>query len=234
MKKITRSIRIWLGIVFVIVLIALRVSGIHNWFTLAWLHDQREALTFFIGNNPFTSACIYIGLYALAVTLALPLMSVMTIVGGFLFGVLRGAFYANVGATLGATIFFILVRFLVGSSVQRAYQTQLVRFNEHVDQFGKWYFLAVRCIAVIPFFVINLLAGLTTVSLWTFIWTTSLGIIPVSLVLAFAGTELASIHQFQDIFSFNILLALGALGVLGILSMVLQYVTNKKGPRGAL
>lgn len=228
MKNIMRSVRVWIGIIFIMSLIAVRAAGVHQWLTFAWLHNQHDVLLGWISEKPITAALLYISAYALAVMCALPLMSIMTIIGGFLFGVFYGALYANIGATIGAIMFFSAVRFLIGDFLQKAYHAQLHQFNEYIEQFGAWYFLAVRCIIVVPFFLVNLLAGLTTVSLATFIWTTSLGIIPISIVLAFAGTELASIQSVSDVCSTRIIAALSAIGALGLLSILVQYILHKK------
>lgn len=227
MKQIVRSLRWWLFFVVVAIFIFLQLSGFHTWFTLEWLHEQREIVCAIINNRPVYAAMMYIVFYAIAVLCALPLMSVMTITGGFLFGMVRGALYATIGATLGATLFFIVARFLVGDWVQERYHAELAHFNRYLDRFGIFYFLAVRSIAVIPFFVINLLAGLTRVPLKTFVWTTAVGIIPITVALSFAGTEIAAVQTVRDVFSPHIVLALGALALLGLMSMVVQYMLSK-------
>jgi uncharacterized membrane protein YdjX (TVP38/TMEM64 family) len=139
-----------------------------------------------------------------------------------LFGTFLGAVYANIGATLGAIGAFLLVRYSFGAALQRKYAQQLVRFNKAMHEEGMSYLLSVHFIAVIPFFLVNILAGLTQVPLWTFIWTTSVGIFPGSLVYAFAGQQLNTIENVRDIFSLKLLLAFLLLAMLAALPILIK------------
>jgi uncharacterized membrane protein YdjX (TVP38/TMEM64 family) len=199
---------------------------------LLWNHGLKERVTLeniqhnilhleqFVASHYHQSVFYYIIAYMTEVILVLPLSALLTLLSGFLFGVLPGALYTNVGATLGATISFLLVRYWFGHFLQKKYAPQLKAFNQAFEQKGWWYLMMTRFVFVIPFFVINILAGLTKVPLWTFIWTTSLGIIPSTLIYAYTGQQLNSIHSLHDIFTPKVLGAFGALGLFAALPAI--------------
>ncbi len=218
--KILSNVKIWIGLLFVGLILALRFTGVGDYFTLAALQETRIQLMAFVDMHYIASIFMFIGVYISIVMLALPLASLCTLAGGFLFGVIPGTMYTNIGATIGATLFFLLVRYTFGNTVQERYKDKLRWFNQEMEQYGTLYLITIRFVAVIPFFIVNLLIGLTRVPFWTFVWTTSVGIIPGTLVYAFAGQQLTTISSLRDIFSFNILLAFVLLMLLGFLPIL--------------
>ncbi len=218
--KILSNVKIWVGLLFIGLIIALRFTGIGDYFTLAGLQETRIQLMAFVDMHYIASVFMFIGVYISIVMLALPLASLCTLASGFLFGVIPGTIYTNIGATSGASLFFLLVRYSFGSAVQTRYKDKLRRFNQEMELYGILYLITIRFVAVIPFFVANLLIGLTRVPFWTFVWTTSVGIIPGTLVFAFAGQQLTTISSLQDIFSFNIVLAFVLLMLLALLPVL--------------
>jgi uncharacterized membrane protein YdjX (TVP38/TMEM64 family) len=146
----------------------------------------------------------------------------MSIVGGFLFGVGNGIFYINISATLGATLFFLLVRYFIGSYVQVRYAAKLLSFNQMMRKKGWLFILTIRCIPLIPFFMVNMLAGLTALPIRTFMWTTSLGIVPTSVIFAYAGKEFTKLTSMRDIFSFPILVAVILLLMLVLIPVIVH------------
>jgi uncharacterized membrane protein YdjX (TVP38/TMEM64 family) len=204
--KILSNVKIWIGLLFIGLIIALRFMGVGDYLTLAGLQEKRIQLMAFVDTHYISSVCIFIGIYISIVILALPLAALCTVAGGFLFGVMPGTIYTNIGATIGASLFFLLVRYAFGRAMQERYKDKLRWFNQEMEQYGVLYLITIHFVAVIPFFVMNLLIGLTQVPFWTFVWTTSVGIIPGTLVYAFAGQQLTTISSLQDIFSFNILI----------------------------
>lgn len=177
-----------------------------------------------VARNYSQAALGYIALYTLAVMFSLPIASLLTLAGGFMFGAFYGGLFAVIGATLGATLCFLGVRYLVGDFVQKRYEKQLTQINTELDKRGAYYLLSLRFFAVIPFFVINLVSGLSRISLSTFIITTALGIVPGAFVYAYAGQNLAALESPSDILSFNVLVSFALLGVLALLPILLQKI----------
>lgn len=220
--KNSHKIRLLIGIIFICILIALRISGVSNYLGLTKLKEQGEILHLFVAHHYIVAVILFIALYITVVILSLPVSGIMTMTGGFLFGTVPGVVYSNIGATTGALCSFLLVRYLIGQWLQVRYKESLVHFNRAFEQYGTLFLLVIHFVAVVPFFMINFLASMTHVSLLTFVWTTSLGIIPAGLVYAFAGEQLATIDSIKDIFSANLMIAFLLLTLLAVLPLVVQ------------
>jgi uncharacterized membrane protein YdjX (TVP38/TMEM64 family) len=219
-KKYKKQIILLLIVIGVIFLV--RISGVGSYLTVENLKANKELLQQFIEARYPLSVAMYIAVYILIVTFSLPGATVLTLAGGFLFHLFPGIIYINVAATMGATLGFLFARYILGNSIQERYAPQLERFNRELAENGHLYLLTLRLIPAFPFFLINLLAGLTRVSLKTFFWTTLVGILPGSLVYAFAGSQLNTIESVQDIFSANIIAAFLALALFALLPVVLK------------
>jgi len=228
MKKSTRNIL--LLVLFLAVIIGLRLSGVGNLLTFENLQKNKDALLAYVQDNAVASILIYILVYIAAIALNVPGAAVLTIAGGFLFGTLPAILYVNIGATTGAVLAFLSARYLLGSRLQESYGAQLAKFNGEMEQNGNRYLLTVRLLPVFPFFLVNFLSGLTRVPLTTFAWTTSLGIIPGSLVYSFAGSQIESVHSLGDILTAKILLSFGLLALFTLAPAVIGRMRKRPSP----
>lgn len=197
--------------------------GLHSCLTIenikahaAWLHLQ-------VNQHYWRSVVIYIAAFIAVVISCLPGTALMNIVGGFLFGIIAGVIYIVAAATISATLFFYLVRYVIGSFIQERYQKRLEHFNHKIKESGWLYLLIVRCIPVIPFFMVNLCAGLTKIPVSTYIWTTFVGVIPSAIIFAFAGQHLNNVSQWADVFSLPIIMAL----LLLIVGALVPFIINR-------
>jgi len=213
--------------ILVAVILFVRLSGASGYLTLENLKKNKELLQHFIEARYFFAVVTYIVVYILTVTFSIPGATVLTLAGGFLFGLLPAIIYANVGATIGAALGFLFARYILGNSIQEKYAPQLERFNRELDENGHLYLLTLRLIPAFPFFLINLLAGLTRVSLKIFFWTTLVGILPGSFVYCFAGSQLTTIESVEDIFSANIIAAFLALALFALLPVILKKLRTR-------
>lgn len=196
-------------------------TSIGDYMSIAQLKAHRIYLQNFVQDNYIFSVMMYIAFYTIVTILLLPVATVFAIAGGFLFGAFAGVIYANIGATIGAALAFLVVRHLFGIWLQQKYTQELAWFNELILAGGTSYLLAVHFIHI-PFFLVNVLAAMTTIPLWTFIWTTSVGIFPGALVCTFAGQQLNTIEHVSDIFSCKILLLFIILALLALLPAVMK------------
>jgi uncharacterized membrane protein YdjX (TVP38/TMEM64 family) len=212
-------------------IIAIHMSGVRQYLTLEAIKIKSALLSEYVATSYSKAVLFFIAAYCAAVLFLLPGVALLTILGGYLFGAFWGAVYTNIGATLGAVGAFCVVRYVVGSFVQERYAVQLARFNSEFEQQGTAYLLGIHFIAVVPFFLVNILAGLTRVSLWTFMWTTSLGIFPASLVFAFAGKQLHEITSLRDILTPNIIFAFTLIAFLALLPTIVRSITRSLGKR---
>jgi uncharacterized membrane protein YdjX (TVP38/TMEM64 family) len=184
--------------------------------SLEALKANRDQLLAFTEANYSAAVSLFILLYIAVTGLSLPGAVILTLAGGFVFGSVPATLYVNIGATTGATLAFLAARYVLKDWVE--------------DRFGKWleplqqgfaknafsYLLTLRLIPLFPFFVVNLVSGLTRVSLGTYVAATALGIIPGSFVYAYAGRQLGTINSLKEIASPHVLGAFTLLGVLAL------------------
>ncbi len=199
-----------------------RTCNLQQYLTLAGINEHRTFFLQFINNNYWSSVLLYFGAYIVNVALFLPATALMIILGGFLFGVAPAVCYALIGATAGASVAFIIIRYGIGRSIQARYQAQLAPFNEQLNKHMIRYLLFVRIVPIFPFSLINLLAGLSLVPFATFLWTTAVGIIPNLIVYSAVGRELASLTKFSDLLQPTFIAALLFLTLLSIVPLFVQ------------
>jgi len=211
-----------LGITIIALIIGLRYSGIDQYINFETIKAHRNNLLDFTHNHALLAVAFFIIAYIVTTSLSLPIAAPLSVLGGFLFSIFPAALYINIGATIGAAITFLLFRYLLGTTVQKKYSEQLAAFNTNIEQYGTLYLLTVRLTPLVPFFLVNILASLTTLSVRTFIWTTSLGIIPGSLVYAYAGKKLGEINALNEIFSFKIIGLFLLLITLSLIALVIK------------
>lgn len=215
--------RIALFVLFLAALLVLRLSGAADYITFENLKKHRDILRDYVGRHYALSVALYITLF-MSTAFFVPGAIILTLAGGFLFGVLGGTIYANIGGTIGATLAFLAARHLAGGWVQHRYYVQLQRFNEELSRNGYLYLLALRIIPVLPFFVVNFLAGLTRLPLRTFVWTTYAGMLPGAVVYTYAGSRLRFINTAGDMFSAEVIAALILLALFILLPLFLKYI----------
>jgi uncharacterized membrane protein YdjX (TVP38/TMEM64 family) len=207
------KIRTALALVVFAAALALVIIGPGKYLSFDSLRENRRYLLEYVDARYFRSVVLFVAAY-MSTALFVPGALVLAAAGGLLFGAALGALYVDVAGTAGALVAFVLSRHLVGNWLQRRYSGPLKAFNSEFARHGHNYLLSMRIVPVLPFFLVNYFAGLTRVSLWRFAWTTSLGMLPGSVVYAFAGSELASINSPRDLFAPELLLALCALALL--------------------
>jgi uncharacterized membrane protein YdjX (TVP38/TMEM64 family) len=222
--------RVILLVCFIAVIVIVRSSPLGGLFTFENLQQHRESLLLFVKDYYWLSVLSYICLYILVASLSLPGAAVLTLAGGFLFGTSASTLYVNIGATTGASFAFLVARYLLGNRLQEKYQGQLSKFNTEIERSGKSYLLTLRFIPVFPFFLINFLAGLTAIPLWTFIWTTSIGIIPGTAVYAFAGQQIGSLNSLSEILSKKMIAVFVVLALFALVPVIVRRITGRKNP----
>lgn len=207
-------------IIFFIILIAvimiMQLSPFRDLITVQNLKNFRLQLQATVRDNYYPSVLFFIAAYIIVTALSIPGATILTLAGGFLYGPLLTTLYVNLGATTGAVIAFLVVRHLMGNWVQDKYHRQLERFNEEMKKNGTSYLLTLRLIPAFPFFLINVLSGMTKVSARTFAWTTSVGIIPGTAAYAYAGRQIGSLNSLADILSARLITAFTVLALLAI------------------
>lgn len=153
----------------------------------------------YAATQPVQAKVLFVSIYALESSLALPLSGLLTVIGGYLFGFVAGTICTILGATTGAIFLFLVTRFLLRDYLESLYAHRLPSIRMELEEYGGWYLVALRLMPMMPFFLVNILAGLSPVPLPTFIIATVIGIIPSTLLFSFAGKELTELHSVGDI-----------------------------------
>ncbi len=208
--------------IIVLLLVATLIAAFY-WFDGA----QYLSLDIFqqwFAENPFRTGVIYFGLYILVTALSLPGATIITLLGGAVFGLWWGLLLVSFASSIGATLAFLVSRTLLGDTVNKKFGQHLEKINQGVEKEGAFYLFTLRLIPLIPFFVINLVFGLTKIKTWTFYWVSQLGMLAGTFVFVNAGAQLATLENVQGILSPNII---GAFVLLGIFPFIIRFLVDK-------
>ncbi len=220
MKRYRRQLVLCLLLVLIILLWRVLPADYLNF---GYLKAQRKELLLFVENHYLQAVMAFIFLY-IGTALFLPGALVLTVAGGMLFGTIPAMIYVNIGATAGALLAFLLARAVIGGWFQERFKGELRRFNSEVTMHGHYYLLMLRILPIVPFFVVNYCAGITKTPLRTFIWTTSLGVLPGSLIYTLTGHQLATVEAVADFFSWKTITILALLSLLPLLPVILHHL----------
>jgi uncharacterized membrane protein YdjX (TVP38/TMEM64 family) len=197
-------IRRWLPLLALGLLVGLAcVAAARGGISLEALVAHRDAIDAFVAGHRVLALLAYIGIYIVAVALSVPGAVLLTISGGFLFGIVAGAGAAVIGATIGATLIFLVARTALGEPLLRRAGPRAQQLAQGFREDAFSYLLFLRLVPAFPFFLVNLVPAFAGVRLGPFVAATALGVIPAALVYAFAGTGLDSViaaqkYTFQD------------------------------------
>ncbi len=185
--NLLRSKRVWLALVAVAALVAMHFSGITQYLTLETLRANRAELTAFVASHLLLSAALYTLIYIAAVAFSLPGAVLLTLTGGFLFGTVAGSTLTVLGATIGATLIFLLAKAILGEQALDRLGPQGATLTQNIKKNAWSYLLVLRLVPLFPFFLVNLAPAFAGVGLKTFVLTTFIGIIPGTVVFSLAG-----------------------------------------------
>lgn len=217
-----------LAAVFAVALGAFFYFDLKQYLSLEALKMNRDRLLAYSETHDLESVLLFILVYIVQTAFSLPGGAILTLAGGFLFGPLLGTLYVNVGATTGATLAFLAARYLLHDWVESKFGHRLGPIQEGFKNNAFSYLLTLRLIPLFPFFLVNLLSGLTRISLGTYAAATAIGIIPGSFVYAFAGRQLGTINSLKEIASPPVLMAFTLLGLLALMPIVYRKLTAAK------
>lgn len=206
-----------LGIILVTVIVLLGLN-FGQYLTLENAKAQQALLNESIESNFAVAALTYFIAYILITAFSIPGAAVVTLLGAALFGFWTSLALVSFASTIGATLAFLSSRFLLRDWVQNKFGEKLETINKGVEQDGAFYLFSLRLIPVFPFFLINLLMGLTPMKVSKYYLTSQLGMLPGTAVYLNAGTQLAEIDSLSGIVSPSVLLSFALLGLFPIIA----------------
>ncbi len=228
--------RLVLLVPVVLLIAAFFALGLHEHMTLAAFHESHESFVAWYEQHPLPVIGGYVAAFTL-ITLFLPVAALMTVAAGALFGFWEGLLIASFTAAFAATVAFWLARFVLHDTVQRHFGERLAAVNAGVAKDGPFYLLSMRLVPVIPFFIINLVMGLTPMRTRTYWWVTQAGMFVGILIYVNAGTQVAEVDELNDILSPVLLGSLILLGVFPLLArkaleLIRRRLENRQGGAG--
>src|SRR5688572_9800332 len=209
------------------------VFDLKQYFSLEYFQSQRSAITAYVEANPIQAAVIYFLLYVAVTGLSLPGAAILTLVGGAVFGLLWGTVIVSFASSIGATLAFLASRFVLRDWVQGKFGDKLKPINDGVAREGAFYLFALRLVPAFPFFVINLVMGLTPIKTWTFYWVSQVGMLAGTIVYVYAGTQLGQFKISAGLIFAFVLLGIFPLVAKKVLDALKARKVYAKWPRPA-
>lgn len=194
--------------------------------TLSKVKAHADAVRGIADDYPLAAAIVFIAAFVV-VNLFLPGAALLTLLGGYAFGVLRAVVYVDVATTAAAVLCFVISRNVCGKVVQRRYADRLESLNAHIAEYGYLYLLLIRLFPMLPFFGINLTAGLTRVKLRTFAWTTAAGSIPGIAIFSYAGGSLLAIRSVEEVLTPKAIIAVALLIIMLVGVLAFRLAVGK-------
>ena len=234
-----------LGKVAVLLALAAVAGGLYwrfgEYLDLAALAGYEDRLRAFGRANPALLVAAAAGVYVVAIGLSIPGAALLTLVYGWLFpvafgfwpGLLTAIAVVSVSSTAGATVAFLLSRYLFREFVRRKFPDRAAAFDRRFREDGAFYLLSLRLIVAVPFFVINVVSGLTPIRVWTYWWVSQLGMLPGTLVYCYAGSQFPSLAELAKEGAGGILdWRLGvAFAVLGLFPLAVKKLYERFAPK---
>jgi pyruvate/2-oxoglutarate dehydrogenase complex dihydrolipoamide dehydrogenase (E3) component/uncharacterized membrane protein YdjX (TVP38/TMEM64 family) len=222
LRAVSRS-RLLVLLIVVVAVASFFASGAHRYFTFEHVKAEQARLAARFQAQPLATAAAFFALYVAVAALALPGAALLTLAAGAIFGFLPGVVLVSFASSIGATLSFLLARFVLRDWVRHRYAARVEAVDRGVEKEGAFYLFTLRLIPAIPFFVVNVLMGLTALRTWTFYWVSQVGMFAGTLVYVNAGTQLAAIQSPRGILSPGLL---GAFVLLGLFPLVAKKMLD--------
>lgn len=208
---------------------AFKYLGLEQYLTLEYLKQSQERFGQLYAARPLAVISSYMGIYILVTALSLPGAVIMTLAGGALFGLVMGTIVISFASTIGATLACMVSRFLLRDWVQKKFADRLGPINNGIEQEGGFYLFTMRLVPAFPFFLINLVMGITSIPILQYYWVSQIGMLPGTIVYVNAGKELAKIESVSGILSPSLLASFALLGLFPItVKKIMGWVKSRK------
>ncbi len=218
MFTIKYDVRFFLILLLVLFLIISALSL--DFITIDNVKNNKNYISYFISSNYFTSVLIFFISCAVFINSPIPFAAIIKLLGGFFFGFYLGAFY-NIAATILACLAgFAISRYAFKDIFEKRYYEKLKKIENEIEHNGFYYFLSLRLVMVVPYFLINILAGISRISFKQYLFSTGLGVIPASLIYANAGNTLEQMDSIQQVFRADVVFSVMLVAVISLLPII--------------
>ncbi|KKO49653.1 pyridine nucleotide-disulfide oxidoreductase [Arsukibacterium sp. MJ3] len=225
--------KILVVVIFAVLVACFFLFDLNQYLTLESLKSNQQALADFIAANWLVAFFGYLFIYASATALSVPGAAVLTLASGALFGLGWGLLLASFASSIGATLAFLVSRFVLRDWVKSTFAKKLDAIDKGIEKDGAFYLLSLRLVPIFPFFMINLVMGVTSIKTWTYHWVSQIGMFIGTAVYVYAGTQLAEINQLSDIISGELILSFVLLGSFPIMAkFILSALQQRRVYKG--
>ena len=200
--------RLLIAVVLVAAVAAFFVFDLNEYLSIEYFQKQRAKVDAYYVQYPWQTAAVFLLAYVAMAALSIPGATILTLVGGAIFGLVVGTILVSFASAIGATLAFLASRLLLRDWVQMKFGDRLAPVNAGIEKEGAFYLFALRLVPLFPFFVVNLVMGLTKIRTWTFYWVSQLGMLAGTIVYVYAGTKLGEFR-----ISAGLLIAFALLGI---------------------
>jgi len=199
------------------------VFDLGRFLTLDFFRSQQLEIMSYYHARPLQAAAIFFAVYVAVTGLSLPGAAIMTLIAGAIFGLLWGTVIVSFAASIGATLAFLASRLLFREAIQKRFGENLKAINAGVEKDGSFYLFTLRLVPAFPFFMINLVMGLTPIRTWSFYWVSQVGMLAGTLVYVNAGTQIAKIESLRGILSPELIISFT---LLGVFPLIAKWIVN--------
>ena len=200
---------------------------IGQYFSFETIKEQHEKLILLIDSNFIFYFILFFFIYIIVTAFALPFAAIKTVLAGALFGLIPGVILTSVASSIGSTLCFLMSRFVFRDFVQNKYSKYLDKINKGIKEDGIYYLFFLRLSPIFPFFIINLVFGLTKMKTMTFYIISQIGMLIGTVVFVNAGVQLSKISSMSDILSFNLILSFILIGLVPLIIKKLIQIIKK-------
>jgi uncharacterized membrane protein YdjX (TVP38/TMEM64 family) len=210
------------------VIAAFFIFDLSQYLSLEYLKSQKDSLNALYRQDPLLISAIFFTVYVIVTAFNLPAAALLTVAAGAILGFWNGLFVVSFASSIGATIAFLMTRYLFHDAIQSKFGDRLQTINSGIEREGAFYVFGLRLVPLFPFFVVNSVLGLTKLKTWTFYWASQIGMLAGTAVFVNAGTQLADISSLGDIASPKLLGSFALLGVFPIMAKYLLQFLKKE------
>lgn len=217
-------------IVITVLIVAVKISHLDQYLTLSALKGSLDQLKALYENHRLMVIAGYFIVYVITTSLSIPGAVPLSIAGGALFGFWVTTLVVSFASSIGATLACFVSRFLLRDWIQNKFGDKITKVNEGIEREGAFYLFTLRLIPIFPFWMINLMMGLTKMSLLKFYWVSQIGMLPGTMVFVNAGKELAKIESIKGILSPSLIISFALIGVfpIAVKKLVSLYRSRRK------
>lgn len=220
--------KVFLLLIIVFLIYLARKFNLQEYLSFEMLKANKESFTNYYNDNKLKFIFYYLGIYIFSTAVSFPGATVLTLAGGAIFGLPLGLVLVSFASTIGASLSFLVSRYLFRDFFQNKFKDQLNLINQGIEKDGGFYLFSLRMIPLFPFFLINLVMGLTKFPLLKFFFISQIGMLVGTFVYVNAGTELANINSLKEILSLRLLLAFSLLGILPFVAKFFIQILKRR------